>query len=638
MGLKETVGDIMRGMFVFTAPTAVEIKEPGLGIIFRISQIGVLLYVCLSLYFGDTWAFSEQPMGFVNAWAGGGSWTTEGNLDNYSSMAYCSGAASFSYMWSPPDWDYTNPRCVRMHPYEVTVKEKGRVSVTTGYIEIREVGWPATSHTNATQTSQCAARNGVVSTVGQQRICMSQRMLFPTGVEQMTMSFEHSFMPATTDALTSHLIGGSNAKPGEPGAVTTRLIGHDGERIATLESGSAIGKSVGDWLAMAGIALNDQNTNLTADYYDQRNTNLTPDQYRYPTFRTAGVAVDVYIAYDNRDHTTGRPMFDSREVFADVTLSASTGVWAGSGPKVEYASYPTDDEVSGAQTYDKFYHYRQGVVFQFRSSGIFYIIEWMYVLNMLIQGLVLMAAAKTITNFIAMFLHPKASMIRNACIKEYSFSGRFAEIGMKAALAAQQFERLDEDFDNHLDLTDLVATYARIGGVTFEQAYAIAHLVMHTASQESAQMKKARAQLRGEMPQGNLLERVTNRVSERVTTKGGSKGATETCTSERDSSGRDVREIGDVLNGPGGTSEHGPVDFGKFLLSREGSNMIPWSQFLLLAPNEAKALISHASDEVFQACKRAFDEAQANFAVRMEARKSELTKLHKRASEESVAA
>jgi hypothetical protein len=70
-------------------------------------------------------------------------------------------------------------------------------------------------------------------------------------------------------------------------------------------------------------------------------------------------------------------MFDSREVFADVTLSASTGVWAGSGPKVEYASYPTDDEVSGAQTYDKFYHYRQGVVFQFRSSGIFYIIEWM---------------------------------------------------------------------------------------------------------------------------------------------------------------------------------------------------------------------------------------------------------------------
>ena len=56
--------------------------------------------------------------------------------------------------------------------------------------------------------------------------------------------------------------------------------------------GSSIRATVTEWLAMAGVAdMNAPNTELTADYRDAT---------RFPPFRSAGVAVEVTIAYDNR--------------------------------------------------------------------------------------------------------------------------------------------------------------------------------------------------------------------------------------------------------------------------------------------------------------------------------------------------
>lgn len=95
----------------------------------------------------------------------------------------------------------------------------------------------------------------------------------------------------------------------------------------------------------------------------------------------------------------------------------------------------------------------------------------------------------------ATMLHPKASVIRNATTKVFNVRKRFAEIGMKGALAARQFDILDDNGDQTVDFTDLVGSYARIDGVTFEQAFAIAHLVMEAASVETSEMKKARAKL-----------------------------------------------------------------------------------------------------------------------------------------------
>ena len=69
-------------------------------------------------------------------------------------------------------------------------------------------------------------------------------------------------------------------------------------------------------------------------------------------------------------------------------------------------------------------------------------------------------------------------MIRNAAFHSFDFDSRFAEIGMKGALAVLQFDEIDHGADLRIDLADLCRVYGRISGVSFEQAFAVAHLVM----------------------------------------------------------------------------------------------------------------------------------------------------------------
>lgn len=83
--------------------------------------------------------------------------------------------------------------------------------------------------------------------------------------------------------------------------------------------------------------------------------------------------------------------------------------------------------------------------------------------------LVLLKLASEVTKFYAFYVHPKASMLRNATQSKFVLAGRFAEIGMKGALSALQFDRLDAGHDGGLDLADLCGAYGRIPGVTFER-------------------------------------------------------------------------------------------------------------------------------------------------------------------------
>jgi Ca2+-binding EF-hand superfamily protein len=55
---------------------------------------------------------------------------------------------------------------------------------------------------------------------------------------------------------------------------------------------------------------------------------------------------------------------------------------------------------------------------------------------------------------------------------------------MKAVLASAQFQSLDDDGDGLLQVDDLVRAFAGVGGVSFEQALAMANLVMRAATED----------------------------------------------------------------------------------------------------------------------------------------------------------
>lgn len=561
-------------------PGTVIIKERRLGVINRSCQALILFYVIYSLWANELWVHSETPAGIVNAWPDGGNWRLDADQADYSNLPYCSGNSAFSYSYSQ-SFNMDNPICERLHPYEVTVKAyKTRVEFTSAFTEQREVGWLKDGASETANQALCANRGGTVSTFGMQRVCTSTRTVYPVGIDRMLMSFEHAFVPPHAESKFQHLRGSSNAPANGEGAVDSRLIASNGTHVGTSTSGSSISMPINEWLKLAGVpSLDDPNPNLTPDYRDAA---------KYPPFRSCGVNVEVLIEFDNRKN--GQPEADSRDVFATVSVSANTDVWSGNGPEVHYEEYPRMDAGSGAQSYDKLMKYRQGVIFTFRTSGLLYRLDWQLVFNALISGLVLLAVARTVTIMYAQTLHPNASMVVNATTSKFDIDRRFAEIGLKSAIAARQFGALDKDRDQLLEAADLCSVFGHIEGTTFEQAYAIAHLIMDASTQETAQMAKARAKLQKVRAASKLaLPRISFSVGDHsMQTKPGLFGPREVEDDEKD----------------------GKLDFGKFLLACEGGKMIPWSKYLLVVEREAADLVAKAPAEQRAECKEAFDAAQ----------------------------
>lgn len=60
-------------------------------------------------------------------------------------------------------------------------------------------------------------------------------------------------------------------------------------------------------------------------------------------------------------------------------------------------------------------------------------------------------------------------------------TSEFAELGMKAAIAATQFKIFDPDGNGKLSHADIAKIFARVDGVSAEKAYTIADLVMKSA-------------------------------------------------------------------------------------------------------------------------------------------------------------
>ena len=83
----------------------------------------------------------------------------------------------------------------------------------------------------------------------------------------MELAFEHAFVPSHYDSVFNHLRGSSNVDEGADGPVRpvlSILRAGNGTEVGRRPSGSAIAATVETWLEMAGVRLNDFNTNLTA--------------------------------------------------------------------------------------------------------------------------------------------------------------------------------------------------------------------------------------------------------------------------------------------------------------------------------------------------------------------------------------
>ena len=221
-------GQLIDAVLGFYVPIRVKIMDGRLGVVYRICQLITVIYLGLSLYLGESWAYSEKPIGEVNAWPEGGQWRSQADLIDYTTLNYC-GNPSFSYAYDA-NFLMDDPKCEPHHPYEVaaqlchlklsphtpmftystlphapspqiTVKGSQLVAFVTAFIEMRQTAWPSTDAADTAKTSLCTARGGTLTTSGSQRQCASQRTVYPVGVDKMVLAFEHAFFPAHDQSL-----------------------------------------------------------------------------------------------------------------------------------------------------------------------------------------------------------------------------------------------------------------------------------------------------------------------------------------------------------------------------------------------------------------------------------------------------
>ena len=538
---------IFDSVMVFQLEKTVTIKVWQVGVVFRFCQLAVLTYVIVMLVVDATWAYSEQPAGTVNAWTESGGYYGLAGLSSFSSLAYCADPAAYSFVYSA-DYNYSNPTCVKMHPWEISVKGNP-VHVTTAVLETRETAWPCTSATSdATAAAVCSARSGTVMIEdGTQCVCTSSRTLYPVGVEKMILAFEHQVEADLEETRFSNVEGSSSTPAGEDGAITTTIESYDASTHAVFAPGETIKLSVEQWLAAAGVS------DINAPNTDIGSVDLA-DGVSKPRFRTCGLRVDIQIDFTNKDGETNEPLYDSKRIHATVTTSAATELWAGNGAKTVYEVYPSG--AHGAMTYDKVFVYRQGVAFHFRTSGLFYKFDAQYVVLVLVSALVLLALAKLVATQVAMYMMPGIStMIQHRTREVFDVNARLAEIGMKAALASLQFRGLDVNGNGVLQVDDLVATYATMHGVTAEEAIAVAKLVFAAADDET-----------------DALGRPKQLKKKKQKQKETPMPAVQVVTADQE-----TPAVSGVAVAPQLASG---VDFSEFLMAREGGQMISFRKYL----------------------------------------------------------
>ena len=106
-----------------------------------------------------------------------------------------------------------------------------------------------------------------------------------------------------------------------------------------------------------------------------------------------------------------------------------------------------------------------------------------FILQVVISSFVSLYVAYVIVDFISFNLLPNglSELLSNKRYEKISKRRKFAEIGMKTAVAAQQFGGLDKDQTGLLRYKELVGIFGMIKGIKVEQATAISTTVMSDA-------------------------------------------------------------------------------------------------------------------------------------------------------------
>ena len=464
----QLVSLLPKGTIAYRTPKYIKVDIAWLAVFHRILQFVVLVGALIRLYFNDGWALTEVPTGSSNAWEEVGSMeSSTSDPTRAGRTQYCSSAA---HTYEQAAYRYTAPPCESLLPGELVVKTPDSIFFTTSIHEKVTLGWPCAATNASVQSAACVGRGGATYSRGNGQCgCVTTRSLYPLAVEEMRMIFEHSFEADLLDF-------NGNSVNEQENDLWSDVIFSNGTRLR-FKAGEVIGLPLTDWLSAADVTL------------DAANANVRPDaQGRLAMKRTTGVTLRIEVEYSNQELDVGRPVPGKHSVHAFVRAKAEHSTWTGGQTWVRWRVEPLLPRDT-PQEYHLVERSRQGVLFVFDTKGMVYKFDFWMALAILVSTVVLLQVANIIADGIAFYCLPggQSTVLRHKRDELVSKKSEFAELGMKAALAATTYRAFDPDNNGAIDPVDIVKVFAHVEGITWEQAHSIAYMIMDDADTDVAE-------------------------------------------------------------------------------------------------------------------------------------------------------
>ena len=475
MGLVTTCTRIARRMGYRTSKF-VKIIDWRLALSNLALQVLITFYVLYALINGKTYLETEVPVGRVTNWGNGNAnvyalQTSSAAATTLSETTYdgktypvlpCAGTNTLDeYKFEYDEaFNYANIKCAYLSSDELITKEiSGGIFITTHITETVTYREPKTGTScdglQATHTFGTGGRTkNVANAAGTGGLCY-----YNETTEWLTVGSDLSSIGIAHEYET---LSEKNSMTGKNPKTYVRRAGSS-HNYFTFADGQDIKLKLKEILDIAQVDLDKRYENQTAlpssnvaALYGSGN-----DSARTPMTRLAGLRINAKFQYYNYNLHGKGDLGASKTPYAILEIEPSI-TWTSKGQSI---SYRTDrenlddpiDATSGKP--EGYFHnlYAYGVFIDVTSTGIIGGLNYVYIINVIVSGLVLLNVAGTITDLIAQYgLGTRSLIYRSHMIEETNFERECAKYAVQGMLAVKSFKDADKSGNNDgLDIDEL---------------------------------------------------------------------------------------------------------------------------------------------------------------------------------------
>jgi len=465
-----TTSTAMARKMGYKTPKFCKIVDWRLAISHLALQVVITFYVLYALIRGKTYLQTEVPIGKVTNWGNGNDVFSEvqekslaasttsvqtvtgGDETVETTILGCAGSSTLDdYEFDYDEtWKYTNVKCAYLTPDELITKETtGGMFITTHVTETITQRVPSSSACSSPGLGTARNSNPLNG------VCYYDKVTdwLAIGAEHTSIGISHEY-----DTLIAGKAG-SNPK------TYVRRAGSS-ENLHVFEAGESISLKLKEILDVAQVDLDkryeDQTPLAGDDVSSLYGTAGTSDAARTPMARLAGMRLKAQIRYYNYNlEDANSEETGSDEPYAILEIEPSF-TWTSKGQKISYRTPSTstavDDPIntSGQPNGILLNMYAYGVHIDITSSGMIGSINYVYLMNVLVSGLVMLKLAGTICDLIAMYgLGTRSLIYSNHMLEEANFVKESAKYAVQGMMAVNSFQAADQSGSGNLDIDEL---------------------------------------------------------------------------------------------------------------------------------------------------------------------------------------